>query len=279
MELSQGVITQLAGAFYLVNLMQRLDMPASIEAHWPWLSQVGSWGLLELFARALLTEEEGPKGDPLWGVLAQLEGRQPGILPGMESSDLAEIGSQASRETPSIANEPPSFRLPPRWQKGMAPSPGRPFHWNSDGQSLVAWSTDGYVLLDVAATGQAAEPRLRRLLSKYQPRPTLKRQSRNEVPLVACNRGLLADLEPMVAWWLARAVPFIRYRLCSDLNVSANDLTSTLFQHRGRLYVSPTHLDVVLELDEISVPVRLAGLDVNPGWLATFGRVVAFYFE
>jgi hypothetical protein len=35
----------------------------------------------------------------------------------------------------------------------------------------------------------------------------------------------------------------------------------------------------VMSLNDISLPVRLAGLDCDPGWLPDFGRVVKFHFE
>jgi hypothetical protein len=34
-----------------------------------------------------------------------------------------------------------------------------------------------------------------------------------------------------------------------------------------------------MPLSAISLPVRKAGLDSNPGWLAAFGRIVTFHFQ
>jgi hypothetical protein len=42
--------------------------------------------------------------------------------------------------------------------------------------------------------------------------------------------------------------------------------------------VTATHVDLVMPMNEISVPVRLAGLDANPGWVPELGRVVTFHF-
>jgi len=47
----------------------------------------------------------------------------------------------------------------------------------------------------------------------------------------------------------------------------------------GRLYVTSSHVDVVIPLDCIDLRVRRAGLDRDPGWLPSHGRVVYFHFE
>lgn len=51
------------------------------------------------------------------------------------------------------------------------------------------------------------------------------------------------------------------------------------FRRAGRLFVTRTHVDLVMRLDQVSVPVRLAGLDRNPGWVSELGRVITFHFE
>lgn len=47
----------------------------------------------------------------------------------------------------------------------------------------------------------------------------------------------------------------------------------------GRVYVSATHVDFVAGLDRISVAVRRAGFDGDPGWRPDYGRVILFHFE
>ena len=39
-----------------------------------------------------------------------------------------------------------------------------------------------------------------------------------------------------------------------------------------------TDLDVSLPLDQADIRVRRAGLDLDPGWLPWFGRVVRFHY-
>jgi hypothetical protein len=84
--------------------------------------------------------------------------------------------------------------------------------------------------------------------------------------------------------WLACAIPAIRYRLETALASDADETDArgpiaALLHKRGRLHITLTHVDLVLPLDAVSVAVRLAGLDRDPGWLPTFGRVVLFHFD
>jgi hypothetical protein len=46
----------------------------------------------------------------------------------------------------------------------------------------------------------------------------------------------------------------------------------------ARVYVSRTHVDVVQRLADVSLPLRLAGLDRDPGWRHSYRRVLAFHF-
>jgi hypothetical protein len=32
-------------------------------------------------------------------------------------------------------------------------------------------------------------------------------------------------------------------------------------------------------MDQVDIAVRLAGLDANPGWVPSLGRVVTFYYD
>jgi hypothetical protein len=47
----------------------------------------------------------------------------------------------------------------------------------------------------------------------------------------------------------------------------------------GRLYVTSSHVDLVISLDHADLSVRASGLDRDPGWLPAYGRVVYFHFE
>jgi hypothetical protein len=47
----------------------------------------------------------------------------------------------------------------------------------------------------------------------------------------------------------------------------------------GRIVVTATHVDVVLDLQAVDIHARIAGLDRDPGWVPDLARIVAFHFE
>ena len=57
------------------------------------------------------------------------------------------------------------------------------------------------------------------------------------------------------------------------------DPVADLLLRRGQLYVTSSHVDLVLPLAGVSLLVRRAGLDFDPGWLPAWGRVVRFHYE
>lgn len=99
--------------------------------------------------------------------------------------------------------------------------------------------------------------------------------------LPRARRGQLnAVYRPLLARWLAQALPFITRRLRLALGMGDDaSLAKGLLLLPGRLIVSSSHVDLVASLSNISLPVRLAGLDHNPGWLPDFGRVIYLHFE
>ncbi|WKJ89986.1 hypothetical protein QZJ86_18565 [Methylomonas montana] len=47
----------------------------------------------------------------------------------------------------------------------------------------------------------------------------------------------------------------------------------------AQVQYSPSHIDLYAPMTAIRLPVRLAGLDINPGWLPWLGRVVSFHYD
>jgi len=153
----EGVATEIAGLFYLINVMTALDIPAAFE-------EVGAWAVLEAFARDLLGPlMEDLATDPVWKVLALLDGHDPDEFP-----PLPEEGRG--------------------WERGLAQTLG---------------------------------------------------------------------LDPE----------------------HPENLPPLLLLRPGRIHVTTTHVDIVMDLESISLPVRLAGLDRDPGWVPAFGRVIQFHFQ
>jgi hypothetical protein len=89
---------------------------------------------------------------------------------------------------------------------------------------------------------------------------------------------LLDGVNPALREWLALTLPPLARDLQKALHVEPGGVHAALLAV-GRLYVTRSHIDLVMALDAVSLPVRRAGLDANPGWLPTFGRVVTFYFQ
>lgn len=80
----------------------------------------------------------------------------------------------------------------------------------------------------------------------------------------------LAPLATLVAVWLSRLRAYCRR--------SARIGLHSLICRRGRISVTPTHLDVYLPAGDADVRVRRAGLDLDLGWAPWLSRVVHFHY-
>jgi len=47
----------------------------------------------------------------------------------------------------------------------------------------------------------------------------------------------------------------------------------------GFISLTPTHADMHFRLRDTDMRVRQLGLDIDPGWLPWFGRVVSFHYD
>jgi len=80
--------------------------------------------------------------------------------------------------------------------------------------------------------------------------------------------------------FLGFLMPYLRWRLTAALALPAGaDLHDALFARPGRLWITSSHIDLYLSLEHATAPVRLAGLDLDPGWVPELGRVVLFHYE
>lgn len=52
-----------------------------------------------------------------------------------------------------------------------------------------------------------------------------------------------------------------------------------LVRRTAQIAVTPTHVDTYFPLTSADVRIRRAGLDIDPGWVPWFGRVVSFHYE
>lgn len=82
-----------------------------------------------------------------------------------------------------------------------------------------------------------------------------------------------------VAWQVRDPVRRLRRRLQSALGAKdPAELAEALFPRAGVVRATRVHVDVHMPLNTVSVPVRVAGLDADPGWVAAFGRVITFHY-
>lgn len=202
-----GAASAACGVFYLVNVLRSMAFFRALDEHFALEPAVGGWGWVELVARALLGPDAGGLADdPVWRVLAELDGREPDVLPGR--------GFLAPR----------TEALPGRWMDLFGGTPPAP-----------------------------------------APSPPLGMR-----PSAALQAFL--DL----------VIPVIRARIQAALVAAGGEaderLETTLVRRMGTVTATRTHVDVHMEPDQATLPVRLAGLDANPGWVPELARVVTFYF-
>ena len=89
-------------------------------------------------------------------------------------------------------------------------------------------------------------------------------------------------LEPDLRRFLEFLMPYLECRLAEILghgHQGGDPDDATWLECKGRLFVTRTHLDLVMGMDQVSIPVRKAGLDANPGWVPELGRVITFHFD
>ncbi|MCA9968898.1 MAG: hypothetical protein KC425_01720, partial [Anaerolineales bacterium] len=291
-----GARTEVGGVLFLINLMQHLALPGCFEPGWQLASRVGAWGVLETLGRALLPAVD--EADPLWPALAALAGRPPGTLPEPVSRipySVFRIPYSVSRIPYSVSRKPYSVS---RWRPSQtAPGASRLTYHAPRITNNEIWITNNGLRiteygLRTTNNGLRITDNGLRITNNISPilPPTwlaiggaawqasgVAWPDAAAVP-DACRR----QLHPYLVDWLALALPFIRWRLTQALRPAAAaappDLAQLLLRP-GRLFVTRSHVDLVLRLDDVSLPLRLAGLDWNPGWLPEFGRVVTFHYE
>lgn len=207
-----GVSTELAGAFFLLNLLSYLDLPHGWTEGGQRDEELSAWALLEALARGLLGQDHDRYGDdPLWAALAALDGRAAGEP---LRTGLGGAGSH----------------LPAAWLR------------------KVGWA---------AGQGERGYSRAR------------------------LARSAARAMDPATAAWLRGVLPFIRHLLARAMGLTGGAerrAAAALMIRPGRLQATNTHVDLYLPMDSVSLPVRRAGLDADPGWVPDLGRIVRFHY-
>ena len=239
-QFENGCRTRLGGVFYLVHLLRQsmlLDFNVGL----------GGWASLELLARCLLkTAPIDISGDPVWAVLAQLDGRAEGTHPGAGFEPL------------------PVYKAPERWLRNLD-STMRYMRFRSGRVEL--WHPEGFLTLD---SREELVPR-----SSLSDCARLSRQQRRafRVTTPVCPLGL--TVTPELRRFLHFILPYARWRLRQTTrNVGIEEILLC----DGTLYVTHSHVDLVMGMNQISIAARVAGLDANPGWRPELGKVIQFHF-
>jgi hypothetical protein len=264
----KGTRTRLGGVLYLINLMQQLNLPACFEPDWPATCRLGSWETLEVLARGLLFNADIELlNDPLWDALARLDNREPGVPPG------------------GGFTRPTQYRLPADWWAFFPAVENPRYFWAVRKQRLRIWSELGFVLIDRLEQNPITENYLLAALQPYAGSAYsahILHRAYTDAPVNYHSRPWLDGINSALLNWLALVLPFIRLYLMSTLHLRPEEpleLEKAAFFYPGELHVTASHVDLVMTLETISLPIRMAGLDRNPGWLADFGRVILFHFN
>lgn len=264
------VYTQYGGLFYLLNVALALGLygdftaprhPGIALSPWDWLALVGrAW-----FGDAFLQ-------DPAWPLLATLSGRRAKDTPGQGLAaptqwDLVAIQAQGSQ------GDRGDWLAP--WGEVRA------IRYRSTRTRLRLQHPAGFVLFDVARDPQRRLLLQARALCASSPwLRTARLQRLGSDALPHQPRGRKAGW-PSWVHWMAWLLPYLRARLARALGASpqgAAAVPALLCCHAATLVCSASRLEVQLLLDHLPLPIRMAGLDRDPGWIPAAGRSVAFRF-
>jgi hypothetical protein len=242
--------TGLGGLFYLINMGLFLNLYGDFTTPIEPGIDLPLWDFVTLLGQKLLGG--AMQDDPVWGLLAHLAGRDEHVAAG------------ADFKPPDI------WRLPVAW---LAPFHEEAiWHWQGNDGRLQVRHPAQFLVLDVPLQQADLTRQLRYALQDYGTDLTVEPQPE----FVVASAGGTTALER----WLGWLMPYVRARLRRALQVvDPDELAQIVCTHHARIFVSATHLDILLALDALPIEIRLAGLDRNPGWVPAAGRFIAFHFE
>ena len=231
------VATSLGGVFHLVQVAQTLGFYGDFTSPVATGIRLGPWDFVTLVARGL---DVGSGRDPVWRLLADLQGRDPARPPG--------VGFRPPR----------AWRMPRAWLRPVD-APG-PWRWRDDGPRSALLHPTGFVVAEGASLDREHE------CARYAVARCLDADP-------APYGGPARDR------WVAHLTAYLRVRLAVALGVSPSRAGRTLCRRPASVYVTPTRVDVVSELAELPIEVRRAGLDRDLGFVPAAGRSVGFVFR
>jgi hypothetical protein len=228
----------------------RLDQPP-----WPEAAPTAAGGLLFLLpVLARLGYERWLEDSPQWAPLA-IDRRMLALVCARLALPPHDPAWRLCA-APALPS-PERFCAPSKWDERIAAC-GAAWRRDATADGTRLWDGSGRLLL-------AAWPGRRRPAAI--------------APLLRGRRVVQCDVETrdadltaaVTAAWLTACRRWLRRR--ARLGIA------TAVMRPARLSLTPTHADVFFDLNGVSLAVRRAGLDLDPGWVAGFGRVVAFHYE
>ena len=265
-----GYQTRIGGVLFLLNLLQQTRLPECFDEELDLSRHLSQWSLLELLGKALLgPSAEDFHDDPLWTILQLLDGRAPGDVPGASLPELDE------------------YRMPAEWLKHFV-DPDEPLCVESSAGRLRLYHRSGeFTVVDCALDEMNVAERAASELERFWSQGVAVELEEHGSIDEELSESFLHRLRGLAEWssmshamrrWLCWTFPFLNYVLVRAL-AEDEDLGQLLLQKTGTLYCTTTHVDLVMQLDQIALPVRRASLDADPGWLPNLARVVSFHFE
>jgi len=258
---SSGYIaSRLAGVFFLVNVMTALRLPESLEQACGCELGLSNWELLELIARCLVgPEDQSLANDPIWTLLAILDGRL--------TEEVAGKNFTAS----------PTYRIPQSW---ISTDELSPILFRVRSRRIEFWSTLGFPL----EFRTVCEPITHEWLKHGA--GELWKKSKN-IPGKAQTKwagcvpfGIIAS--PDLRLFLAFLMPFLKWRLAGSLGrhgAKTRRFAEGFLLRAAKIWSTSTHIDLQMDLSDATAAIRMAGLDADPGWVPSFGRVIRFHYE
>jgi hypothetical protein len=254
--LEARIETRFGGLFHLVNLALFLELYGDFTAPAAQCIALPVWDFVALLGRRMAgacVEE-----DPVWPLLAQLSGRAPGEPPGDNFSP------------------PGAWRMDAGWLRNI-PAKGN-WRWavarDARGQGrLQVIHPEKFLLIDVPLDGEEELEAQLESESEVYAHAFAGKPTRAPRPLKLRGRTPLA-------LWVERVHLYARARLRLALGTGdVRRAARLLCERNARVFVTATHVDILMRLAELPFEVRVAGLDRDPGWIPAAGRIVAFHFE
>jgi hypothetical protein len=170
---------------------------------------------------------------------------------------LAALAGRDPRDLPGGGFAPRTWRVPPAWLEPL-PQHGPWRYVENDGR-LVLLHPVGFAAVDA-------------------PRASLARALRH-YGVAAAEPTAEAIAGAPLERWVAHLAAYLRARLAVALGVSPRRAPRLVLVRPARVLVTDTCVDVVSELADLPIEVRLAGLDRDPGHIPAAGRALRFHFE